>query len=465
MRSVNLISFFCISITLFGLLISSFSYSSQEPLAQKELNQLQDKVVTIIEEKCLSCHSYNTELPFYAKIPGIKQIIEKDFKDGLRASDLHQDFIEASKKGIVDESTVAKLEWVIENRTMPPAKFTAVHWGSRVSKDDEKIILEWVKRYRKAYYATGLASLTRANEPIQPIPDSIPYDKQKAALGEKLFNDRRLSHDNTIRCASCHVLSEGMADGKQFATGINKQTGHVNAPTIYNAVFNIRQFWDGRTANLQEQASQPPLNPIEMGSTSWDEILEKLAKDKKLTEEFLAVYPDGWTEQNVTDAIAEYEKLFITPNSPFDRWLKGDDTALTTAELRGYKLFKAYRCATCHVGKSMGGQSFEYMDLKKDYFADRGYVEGVVDDGRIAFTHDPRDLHRFKVPNLRNIEMTAPYLHDGTVTSLDEAVRIMGIYLVGMDIPKSDRDSIVLFLRTLTGQFNGQKVFGTPVPQ
>lgn len=234
---------------------------------------------------------------------------------------------------------------------------------------------------------------------------------------------------------------------------------------LYNAVFNIRQFWDGRTVNFQEQASQPPLNPIEMGSTSWDEILEKLAKDKKLTEEFLSVYLDGWTEQNVTDAIAEYEKLFITPNSSFDCWLKGDDTALTTAELRGYKLFKAYRCATCHVGKSMGGQSFEYMDLKKDYFTDRGYVEWAVDDGRIAFTHDPSDLHRFKVPNLRNIEMTVPYLHDGTVTSLDEAVRIMGIYLVGMDIPKLDRDSIVLLLRTLTGQFNDQKVFGTPVPQ
>lgn len=202
-----------------------------------------------------------------------------------------------------------------------------------------------------------------------------------------------------------------------------------------------------------------------MGSTSWNEILEKLSKDKKLIEEFLAIYPDGWTEKNVTDVIAEYEKLFITPNSPFDLWLKGDDTALTTVELRGYELFKVYKCATCHVGKSMGGQSFEYMDLKKDYFADHGYVEGVVDDGRIAFTYDPRKLHRFKVPNLRNVEMTAPYLHDGTVTSLDEAVRIMGIYLVGMDISKSDRDSIVLFLRTLTGQFNGQKILGTPILQ
>ena len=202
MRSFNLIAF--ISIILFGF-NCPYSYSLQESLAQKELKQLQDKVVTILEEKCLSCHSYNAELPFYTKIPGIKQIIEKDFKDGLRASDLKHDFIEASKKGIIDEATVAKLEWAIENRAMPPAKFTVFHWGSRISKDDEKIILEWIKRYRKEHYATGLASLERANEPIQPIPDTIPYDKQKAAVGEKLFNDRRLSHDNTIRCASCHV--------------------------------------------------------------------------------------------------------------------------------------------------------------------------------------------------------------------------------------------------------------------
>lgn len=464
MRKFNLKVFGGISIVFTVLCMSGVSDSSSAVSVKKKLNKLQDAVSTIIEEKCLSCHSQNADLPFYAQIPGIKQLIEKDYRDGLRAADLNRDFIEASKKDIINESIVAKLEWVVENHTMPPTKFTAVHWGSKLSSDDEKVILDWVKQYRKAYYVTGLTSRERVNEPIQPIPDIIPYNKQKAALGKKLFNDTRLSHDNTVACSNCHAIDKGMTDSQQFSTGIQHQSGKINAPTVYNALFNVSQFWDGRAANLREQASQPPLNPTEMGSISWDEILEKLAKDKVLTEEFMIIYPNGWSEKNVTDAIAEYERMFITPNSSFDRWLKGDDTALTKDELKGYQLFKKYKCVTCHVGKSMGGQSFEYMDLKKDYFADRGDVKSA-DDGLAGFTHDPNDLHRFKVPNLRNIEMTAPYLHDGTVTTLDEAVRIMGIYLVGEDIPKADRDLIVLFLRTVTGEFQGQKVAGTPVAE
>ena len=156
-----------------------------------------------------------------------------------------------------------------------------------------------------------------------------------------------------------------------------------------------------------------------------------------------------WNGKNVTDAIAEYEKTLITPNSRFDKWLKGDDKALTAQEIEGYQRFKMYRCSSCHVGKSVGGQSFEYMDLKKAYFEDRGNPLGS-DEGLKGFTGKAEDLHRFKVPNLRNVELTAPYLHDGTVTPLDEAVRIMGVYLSGMDIPKGDRDLIVGFLRTLT---------------
>jgi len=204
------------------------------------------------------------------------------------------------------------------------------------------------------------------------------------------------------------------------------------------------------------------MNPIEMGSKDWDEICAKLAQDPELTAAFTVVYPDGWNGKNVTDAIAEYEKTLITPNSRFDKWLKGDDKALTAQEIEGYQRFKMYRCSSCHVGKSVGGQSFEYMDLKKAYFEDRGNPLGS-DEGLKGFTGKAEDLHRFKVPNLRNVELTAPYLHDGTVTTLDEAVRIMGVYLSGMDIPKGDRDLIVGFLRTLTGEWNGKPLVGEAV--
>ena len=362
----------------------------------------------------------------------------------------------------VGETVLAKMEWVILNDTMPPAKFAVVHWGSRLSDQDKKDILTWVAQTRKAHYATDAAP-EHANEPIQPIPHRLPMDEAKVALGKTLFNDARLSADSTVACATCHAMDKAGTDNARFSEGIRKQLGDVNAPTTFNAVFNFVQFWDGRAADLQEQAGGPPLNPIEMGSKDWDEIVARLAADAELTAKFRAVYPDGWSGKNITNAIAEYEKTLISPDSRFDRWLRGDKSALTAAEVEGYERFKAYRCASCHVGKSMGGQSYEYLDLKKDYFADRGGKPLGSDKGRFNASGKEEDMHRFKVPNLRNVELTHPYLHDGTVTTLDEAVRIMGIYCSGLDVPQKDRALIVGFLRTLTGQHEGRPVQGEAV--
>lgn len=420
------------------------------------------KVSEIVRDKCMACHSRDFDLPFYAQIPGIKQIIEKDFNDGLRAMDLNLELMEAAMNQPVSESVLAKMEWVITNDTMPPAKFTAVHWGSKLSSADKDAILKWVNASRARHYATGLAAPNRANEPLQPLPDSIPVDAKKIALGEKLFNDKRISGDNTVSCASCHDLQKGGTDNDRFATGVRQQKGDINAPTVFNAVFNVKQFWNGRAADLQEQAGGPPLNPIEMASKDWDEVCAKLVKDEAFTAEFKAVYPEGWSGKTITDAIAEYEKTLITPNSRFDKWLKGDDTALTAQELDGYQRFKSYRCSSCHVGKSIGGQSFEYMNLKQDYFGHRGNPLGS-DEGLKAFTKNENDLHRFKVPTLRNVELTAPYLHDGTQTTLDGTVKVMGTYLSGIDIPESDRKLIVSFLRTLTGEFQGKPLTGQAV--
>ena len=444
-----------------GAAIDASAAEGKTVLTKPQMEKF-SKVSDIVLDKCMACHSRDYDLPFYAKIPGIKSIIEKDFNDGLRAMDLNAELVEAAKDKPVSEATLAKMEWVILNETMPPAKFTAVHWGSRVSSEDEKVILDWVKETRAAHYATGLASPARANEPLQPLPDKLPVDAAKAALGEKLFSDKRLSGDNTLSCASCHSYDKAGTDNSRFSEGIRGQFGDINAPTTFNAVFNVKQFWNGRAADLQEQAGGPPMNPIEMGSKDWHEIIAKLADDAEFTAAFKAVFADGWTGANITDAIAEHEKTLITPNSRFDKWLKGDDSAITKAEQEGYERFKQYRCSSCHVGKSVGGQSFEYMDLKKDYFADRGNPLGS-DEGLKGFTGKAEDLHRFKVPNLRNVELTAPYMHDGTVTTLDEAVRIMGVYLSGMDIPQGDRDLIVGFLRTLTGEWNGKPLGGTPV--
>ena len=333
----------------------------------------------------------------------------------------------------------------------PPAKFALVHWGSRLSSQEKQDILDWVKSSRKAHYATDAAE-KHANEPLQPIPLSLKVDEKKAELGDKLFNDKRLSTDSSLSCAGCHFYDRGGTDYQRFSEGIRKQFGDINPPTTYNAVFNLAQFWDGRAADLQEQAGGPPMNPIEMGSKNWEEIIGRLSRDAELTAAFKAVYPNGWTGENITNAIAEYEKTLITPNSRFDKWLRGDDKAISADEQKGYERFKAYRCASCHVGKSVGGQSYEYLDLKKNYFADRGGKALGSDKGRYNFTKKDVDMHRFKVPNLRNIELTAPYMHDGTVETLDDAVRVMGIYCSGLEVPKGDRALIVAFLRTLTGE-------------
>lgn len=444
-----------LTVMLTAPIFAATSTTGQPPMAKFT------NVSKLVQDKCMACHTKGYDLPFYAKVPGIRQIIEKDYRDGLRALDLNVELVQSTGKPI-GETVLAKMEWVVLNDSMPPAKFAVVHWGSRMSAQDKKDVLAWVATLRKAHYATDAAP-KYANEPIQPLPRTIPVDVKKAAVGDKLFNDKRFSSDDTLSCAGCHFYEKAGTDNQRFSEGIRKQFGDINPPTVFNAAFNMSQFWDGRAADLVEQAGGPPMNPIEMGSKNWEEIIAKLSKDEALTAEFKAAYPDGWNGNNITHAIAEYEKTLITPDSRFDKWLRGDNKAISAQEIQGYQRFKDYRCASCHVGKIAGGQSYEYMDLKKNYFADRAGPALGSDNGRMNLTKNEDDKHRFKVPTLRNIELTHPYMHDGTVDNLDEAVRVMGVYCAGFDIPQSDRDLIVAFMRTLTGNYLGQPLQGKAV--
>ena len=178
--------------------------------------------------------------------------------------------------------------------------------------------------------------------------------------------------------------------------------------------------------------------------------------DKELTRAFAEVYPQGWSEATITDAIEQFEMTLITPNSRFDKYLRGDDDAITDIEEEGYELFKKYNCATCHVGVNLGGESYELMGLRKHYFADRGTELTVEDNGRFKETQIERDRHRFKVPGLRNVALTWPYYHDGTQATLKEAVCKMGTYQSGVALTDEEEDKIVMFLNTLTGEYQGQ---------
>lgn len=427
---------------------------NKAPSASLESNAQMEEIIE--SSGCISCHSANPELPFYAGLPIAGKMVKEDVRLGYRSFDMTP-MVEALKKGEkINEVDMAKVEKVIADGTMPLAKYYLIHWGSSLTDTEKQMALAWAKSQREAFYPNPLADKQWANETVRPIQDSVPVDVRKVILGKMLFHDVRLSADNTVSCSSCHGLDTGGVDNKAFSEGVGGQLGGVNAPTVYNALYNFVQFWDGRAATLADQAAGPPLNPVEMACKSFDEICEKLKADEAFNKAFTEVYPDGINQANLTNAIQEFEKTLLTPNSRFDKYLKGDQTAMNAEEVAGYDLFKKYDCATCHVGENMGGQSYELMGIKHDYFADRGTELTVEDNGRFKETKDERDRHRFKVPGLRNVALTAPYYHDATQATLEDAVISMAKYEVGVDLSEQEVKQIVAFLKTLTGEYQGK---------
>ncbi|MDR2033124.1 MAG: cytochrome-c peroxidase [Helicobacteraceae bacterium] len=298
------------------------------------------------------------------------------------------------------------------------------------------------------YGADENLSLERRNEPILPIQKPINLDKEKIELGRALFHDTRLSKDDTVSCASCHDLDNGGDDGLKRSIGVENKEGEINAPTVYNSSLFFRQFWDGRAQNLHDQIPGPIENPIEMGS-DWKEVLAKLNADGDLVKSFMKIYKSPPNKDNVIDALASFEASLITP-SRFDRWLLGEDSALSEAELDGYRLFVQYGCIACHQGEGVGGNLFQRFGVIRAYEKNSPFEK--ADFGRFNVTGREEDRFVFKVPTLRNIELTAPYFHDASSETLKEAINKMGIYQLGISLPPEDLESIRQFLRALTGE-------------
>ena len=315
--------------------------------------------------------------------------------------------------------------------------------------------LMWPETRQPSAVQPDLPFLDASSEPISPLPDFIPnLDSRKVALGKKLFHETSLSHDNTIACASCHQLAHGGVDGMRYSIGISGQVSSINTPTVFNSVFNFRQFWNGRAKTIEDQVAGPVHNPVEMGS-SWLEVMSKLKKDANYVETFSEIYKNGISPETIADAIATFVRSLVTPNSRFDKYLRGDLQAITPYELSGYVLFTGYGCIACHQGVNIGGNLFEKLGVMRDYFEERGDVT-QVDLGRFEITQNPEDMFVFKVPSLRNVALTAPYFHDGTAQTLENAVVVMGKYQLGIALPEEDVSKIAAFLRTLTGQYDGK---------
>ena len=290
-------------------------------------------------------------------------------------------------------------------------------------------------------------------EPITPIPLELKLDARKVALGRLLFHDPRLSRDNATSCSHCHNLANGGMDGLPRSIGVDGSEINVNTPTVFNSGSNFRLFWDGRVATLEDHIDFQSKNPCEMGST-WDEVIDKLDKDAAYRRDFKAIYQEGPKMVTVKEVIATFERSLTTPNGKFDRFLRGDKSALDGDELAGYELFKNLGCISCHQGQNVGGNMYEKLGVVDNYFAHRGNVQ-KADFGRYNVTGIEEQRFEFRVPSLRNVALTAPYFHDASAATLEQAVAIMAKFQLGVDLSRDDIARIVKFLKTLTGIYQG----------
>ena len=307
-----------------------------------------------------------------------------------------------------------------------------------------------------ALASTNDALILAARENFKPLPDGpgtvpgIKATREMVALGNMLYSDPRLSASNTIACAACHSMGLGGADARSTSIGHRWQHGGRNAPTVLNAVYNTAQFWDGRAKNLTEQAGGPISNPIEMAMPA-NQVIPTLKSIAGYADLFAKAFPgdkDPIRIANVQVAIAAYEATLVTPNAPFDRFLKGDAQALGQAERRGLKSFMDNGCAACHNGVNIGGGMYAKFGVASPP------PPGLLppgDLGRFAVTKEEADRYSYKVPTLRNIALTAPYFHTGKVWSLDEAVTVMAKAQLGKTLQQHEVADIVAFLNSLTG--------------
>jgi cytochrome c peroxidase len=285
----------------------------------------------------------------------------------------------------------------------------------------------------------------RTGEPVAPVEAPKVTDQAMVELGKKLFFDPRLSKSGFISCNSCHNLSMGGSDNLKSSIGHKWRQGPINSPTVLNSSMNLAQFWDGRAKDLKEQAGGPIGNPGEMSFTH-DLAVAVLQSIPAYVDEFKKVFQvDTIDIDKVTTAIAAFEETLVTPNARFDKWLKGDDAAITAQELAGYELFKSSGCTTCHNGAALGGNSFQKMGAIEAYKTKSSAV------GRSGVTKIDEDRFKFKVPTLRNVELTYPYFHDAGAATLSKAVEVMGQIQLGKKFTDEENANIVAFLKSLTG--------------
>ena len=304
-------------------------------------------------------------------------------------------------------------------------------------------------------------ALLPAFGPLPAVMESKdnPLTEEKITLGRALYYETRLSASNEISCNTCHILTVDGADARKTSSGHKNQAGKRNSPTVYNAAGHFAQFWDGRAKDVEEQAKGPITNPVEMAMQDEKSVMAEISRVKWYKEQFAKAFPgekNPVTFDNLAKAIGAFERKLVTP-SRWDKFLAGDKSALTAAEKAGFKKFTDVGCNTCHAGPYLGGQQFQKLGLAKPW-------PKTDDLGRYEVTNQEVDKMMFKVPSLRMVEKTAPYFHDGSVATLEEAVKLMARHQLGKELSDADTASIVTWLKTLTGEIPKDYVAEYKVP-
>jgi len=291
-------------------------------------------------------------------------------------------------------------------------------------------------------------------QPIEPLPLVSDFDAARASLGEELFGEPRMSGDCKVACTDCHRQNHGWADDKAHSLASDRPASPVNVPTMYNVRYLYKLAWNGKYDTLESHIDALMVNPKVMAS-SWEIAAKHLSEVQRYRHRFAAVFGDGLTPSNLREAVLDYERSLVTPNAPFDQYLRGNAQAVSDEVKLGYAMFKSYGCSSCHQGMVIGGNVFERFGVLRDFFADRGHFESA-DLGRFNVTQRDQDRFVFRVPSLRNVALTAPYFHDGSASTLEDAVEAMAHYQLGRDLDERDRAALVAFLRSLTGEYRGQ---------
>lgn len=431
-----LVLLFCVSLPISNLFTKRTYVATNDE--DPEFKQVSD----ILVKKCADCHTQDlAQHPLYFGFPIAESIIHKNIKNGQKSFLLNRNKL--SGKEQFSANDILKLTSAMAKNNMPPKQYLMLHWDSELSEAEQKLLVTWIRKRAKIF-------------DIRPIPQEnfLKPNEAKAALGQQLFNDKSLSADNSVSCASCHSIEKGGTDNLKAARGAGGVQGTLNTPTVLNAAYNIRQYWDGRARDLKAQVGIAVSNKSELAS-SWSQVLANVSKQGKYSAEFKSLYPEGITADSISDAIAEYENTLLTPGSRFDKFLMGDKSALSADEKAGFEVFKKHECYDCHSGPAFGGLSFELMGYNTPYFA-KGESPNKDENGRFNVTQSLSDLHKFKVPTLRNIELTYPYLHDGSASTLEDAVKAMSKYQIEKPLTESECKQVVAFLRSLTGCLNGK---------